>query len=44
MLQAVAWTAYVAVVLTLFLRPVKTAKPAVARPSSLATSHSGESA
>lgn len=44
LLQAIAWTIYVAVVLTLFLRPVKAAKPAVNRPSSLATSHSGESA
>ena len=44
LLQAIAWSIYVAVVLTLFLRPVKTSKPAVSRPSSLATSHSGESA
>ena len=33
LLQAVAWVLYVAIVLTLFLRPVKTAKPApVAQP------------
>ncbi|GAA4117245.1 FTR1 family protein [Knoellia locipacati] len=40
-LQAVAWTAYVVVVLTLFLRPVKV--PA-ARPAPLTPSHPGETA
>ena len=40
-LQAVAWTAYVVVVLTLFLRPVKAPAP---RPAPLTPSHPGETA
>ncbi|KRE42653.1 iron uptake transporter permease EfeU [Knoellia sp. Soil729] len=44
LLQAVAWTAYVAVVLTLFLRPAKTSRPTAPQPTSLAPSHSGEAA
>lgn len=42
-LQAIAWTAYVAIVLTLFLRPIKAPTP---QPTSapLTTSHSGETA
>jgi high-affinity iron transporter len=43
LLQAIAWTVYVVVVLTFFLRPVKASTPARPRSTSLAT-HSGEAA